>query len=87
MTSNLVSYGADFTVRSEIEHSEFANSGCIMVWKAIVTVETGIGLGLRATKLMKTLELDWANPTTSTTMQMLGSYTTAFLSCEYVPWD
>ena len=41
MTSNLVSYGADFTVRSKIVHSECANSGCIMVWKAIVTVETG----------------------------------------------
>ena len=41
MTSNLVSYGADFTVKSEIEHSECANSECIMVWKAIVTVETG----------------------------------------------
>ena len=86
MTSHSVSYGADFTVRSEIEHSECANSGCIMVWKAIVTVETGIGLGLRATKLTKAIELDWANPTTSI-MQMLGSYTTAFLSCEYVPWS
>ena len=44
MTSNLVSYGADFTIRSEIAHFECAhaaNSGCIMVWKALVTVEKG----------------------------------------------
>ena len=53
MTSNLVSYGADFTVRSEIEHFECANSGCIMVWKAIVTVETGRA----GIKLAKAIEL------------------------------
>ena len=65
VTSN---YGADFTVRSwsKIEHSECANSGCIMVWKAIVKVETGrAGISLRAIKLAKVIEQDWANPTTS----------------------
>ena len=53
MTSNLVSYGADFTVRSEIVHFECANSGFIMVWKALVTVETGRA----GIKLMKAIEL------------------------------
>ena len=37
-----------------------------MVWKAIVTVETGrAGISLRAIKLTKAIEQDWANPTTS----------------------
>ena len=46
MTSKLVSYGADFTVRCKIAHFECVNSGLIMVRKAIVTVVT-VGLGLK----------------------------------------
>ena len=37
----------------KIERSECANSGCIMVWKAIVTVETGRA----GIKLAKAIEL------------------------------